>query len=107
MILRMWRAQSTPEKADDYIQHAARKVFPSLRAIAGYRGAYLLRRSQSDTVELIVLTLWESIEAVRNFAGSQPNRAVVEPAARVALTSFDDFVTHFDVVCAPETLAGT
>lgn len=102
MILRMWRAQSTGEKADEYIQHATKKVFPSLRAIAGYRGAYLLRRTQDDKVELVVLTLWESMEAVRKFAGAQPNRALVEPEARTALTSFDDFVTHFDVVCAPE-----
>jgi heme-degrading monooxygenase HmoA len=103
MILRMWRAQSTTAKADEYIQHATKKVFPSLRAIAGYRGAYLLRRTQNDTVELIVLTLWESMEAVQKFAGTQPNRAVVEPEARAALTSFDDFVTHFDVICAAET----
>jgi hypothetical protein len=52
MTLRMWRAQSTAEQADEYIQHATKKVFPSLRAIAGYHGAYLLRRSQGDTVEL-------------------------------------------------------
>jgi heme-degrading monooxygenase HmoA len=103
MILRMWKAESTPEKADGYIQHATNKVFPSLRAIAGYRGAYLLRRIQNDEVELMVLTLWESMDAVGKFAGAEPNRAVVEPAARAVLTSFDDFVTHFDVICAPET----
>lgn len=103
MILRMWRAQTTAEKADQYIQHATKKVFPSLLAIPGHRGAYLLRRSQNDTVEVMVLTLWESIGAVRKFAGPQLNRAVVEPEARAALTSFDDFVTHFDVICAPET----
>jgi heme-degrading monooxygenase HmoA len=101
MILRMWRAQSTAEKADTYIQHATKTVFPSLGAIAGYRGAYLLRRCQNDSVEFIVLTLWESMEAVERFAGPQPNRAVVEPAAQAALISFDDFVTHFDVICAP------
>ena len=105
MILRMWRAKTTVEKTEEYIQHATKKVFPSLRAIPGYRGAYLLRRSHNDTVELIVLTLWESIDAVRKFAGPQPDRAVVEPEARTALISFDDFVTHFDVICSPETEA--
>jgi hypothetical protein len=54
----MWRAQSTAEKADTYIQQANKKVFPSLGAIGGYRGAYLLRRYQNDAVEFIVLTLY-------------------------------------------------
>jgi heme-degrading monooxygenase HmoA len=105
MILRMWRAQSTVEKAGEYIRHATTKVFPALHAIEGHRGAYLLRHTRGDTVELVVLTLWESMNAVRKFAGAEPNRAVVEPDARAVLTSFDDFVTHFDVISAPETEA--
>jgi hypothetical protein len=40
MILRMWRAQSTVEKADEYVRHATTKVFPALRAIEGHQGAY-------------------------------------------------------------------
>src|SRR5260370_26282431 len=99
MILRMCRAQTTAEKADEYIQHATKKVFPSLLAIAGYRGAYLLRRSQNDTVELIVLTLWESVEAVRKFAGPQLNRPLVEPEGPTSFTTFCDFVEHFHVLC--------
>jgi heme-degrading monooxygenase HmoA len=102
MILRMWRAQSTVKKADEYMQHATTKVFPALRAIEGHRGGYLLRNRLDDRVEIIVLTLWESMDAVREFAGVEPNRAVVEPDARAVLTSFDDFVTHFDVIHGPE-----
>jgi len=94
----MWRAQAAVEKADEYVRHATTKVFPALRDIEGHRGAYLLRHTRGDTVELVVLTLWESMDAVRKFAGAEANRAVVEPAARAVLTSFDDFVTHFDVI---------
>lgn len=103
MILRMWRAQSILENADRYIQHATKTVFPALRTIKGHRGAYLLRRTVGDTVELVVLTLWDSMHAVRKFAGAEPDRAVVEPEARAALTSFDDSVTHFEVVYHAET----
>jgi heme-degrading monooxygenase HmoA len=98
MILRMWRARSTVDKADLYVQHVTSKVFPALRAIEGNRGFYLLRHALGDTVELAVLTLWESMDAVQRFAGAEPNRAVVEPEARAVLASFDDFVTHFEVV---------
>jgi heme-degrading monooxygenase HmoA/uncharacterized protein YciI len=97
-ILRMWRARSTVDKSGEYVQHATKKVFPTLRAIEGHRGAYLVRRAVDDAIELVVLTLWESMEAVRRFAGKEPDKAVVEPEARAALTSFDDFVTHFEIV---------
>jgi heme-degrading monooxygenase HmoA len=58
----------------------------------------LLRREVDDGTELVVLTLWESMEAVRRFAGPDPDKAVVEPEARAVLTSFDEYVTHFGVV---------
>ena len=98
MVLRMWKARSTTTQAVDYIHHAKRKVFPKIRAIEGHRGEYLLRREVEDGVELVVLTLWDSMEAVKGFAGPEPNKAVVEPEAQAFLTSFDVYVTHFEVV---------
>ncbi|HXX27909.1 MAG TPA: YciI-like protein [Terriglobales bacterium] len=102
MILRLWKARSRVEKAGVYVQYATTKVFPALAAIEGHRGAYLLRRPLDDATELIVLTLWQSMEAVRRFAGQNPEKAVVEPDARAILTSFDDSVTHFEVVHSPD-----
>jgi uncharacterized protein len=98
MILRMWRARAAPEKSGEYIEHATKKVFPALGAIEGHRGAYLLQRAVGGAVEFVVLTLWESMGAVRRFAGAKPEKAVVEPEARAALTAFDESVTHFEVV---------
>ena len=98
MILRMWRGRSSANKADEYIHHARDKVFPKLRAIEGNRGAYLLRRMSNGAVEFVVLTLWESMEAVRKFAGAEPAKAVVEPEAQSMLSQFDEFATHFEVV---------
>ena len=105
LILRMWRARSTAEKSGEYVQHATKKVFPALRVIEGHRGAYLLRRAVDGAVELVVLTLWESMEAVRKFAGVEPEKAVVEPEARAILTSFDESVAHFEVVHRTEGTA--
>ena len=98
MILRMWKARSTMSRAGDYVRHATAAVFPKIRAIEGHRGEYLLRRDVDDGVELVVLTLWDSMEAVGKFAGPEPNKAVVEPEARSILTSFDEHVTHFEIV---------
>jgi heme-degrading monooxygenase HmoA len=101
MILRMWRGRSTVERADEYVRHATQKIFPSLLTIEGHRGAYLLRRTADDAIEFVVLTFWESMEAVRKCAGAEPDKAVVEAEARAALTSFDDSVTHFEIVHCP------
>lgn len=101
-IVRMWTGRSTAERAGEDVQHATREVFPALRAIEGHRGAYLLRRVVDGAVEFVVLTLWDSMAAVRRFAGTEPQKAVVGPEAKVLLTSFDDSVKHFEIVHKPE-----
>ncbi len=98
MILRMWRGRADPAKADAYIEHAKQRVIPVLGKSGGYRGAYILRRILDATAEVIVLTFWDSMTAVRKFAGSQPEKAVVEPEAKAVLSDFDRVVSHFEVV---------
>jgi len=97
-IVRMWRGHSATANSEQYSQHATRKVFPKLRDISGYRGAYLLRRNARGETEFVVLTLWDSMDAVRKFAGAEPEKAVVEPEARSALTDFDESVLHYEIV---------
>jgi len=97
MIVRMWRGQATAANADAYEHFATTRVFAELPAIAGHRGAYLLKRPVGDEVEFIAVTLWDSIAAIRAFAGEAIDRAVVEPEARAVLSSFDDFVRHFEL----------
>jgi len=92
VILRMWRARSSVEKAGEYIHHFTTKVLPALRAIEGHRGAYLLRRAVGDAIEFVVITLWESMKAARSFTGVKPEKAVIEAEARAILTSFDESV---------------
>jgi uncharacterized protein YciI/heme-degrading monooxygenase HmoA len=98
MILRMWRAKSDPARANAYIEHAKQRVFPVLDKSGGYRGAYILRRILDATAEVVVLTFWESMAAVRQFAGAHPEKAVVEPEAKAVLSDFDRVVSHFEIV---------
>ena len=102
MIVRMWRGQAKAENADAYERFVTANVFAELPAIAGHRGAYLLKRpiENGDEVEFIAVTLWESLAAIRGFAGEAIERAVVEPEARAVLSSFDDFVRHFELAHA-------
>lgn len=93
----MWKGKATANRAADYVRHATTVVFPKLREIEGHRGAYLLQRDLGGEVEFVVLTLWDSMDVVRRFSPN-PSEAVVEPDARRVLSSFDEFVTHFDVI---------
>jgi heme-degrading monooxygenase HmoA len=62
---------------------------------------YLLRHQGIEEIEFLVLTLWESMDAIRAFAGDQPELAVVEPEARAALVRSDSTVAHYEVLAAP------
>lgn len=97
MIARIWRGQATRENADAYYRHVTGKVFPALQAIAGHKGAYLLQRDNAGGVEFLAVTLWESLEVIRQFAGGNAEVAVVEPAAQAVLADYDDFARHFAV----------
>jgi heme-degrading monooxygenase HmoA len=98
MIVRTWRGRATPSNPTAYIEHFRANVLPELNAIAGFRGATLLAEHRPDRVEFLVLTRWESMAAIRAFAGADPTRAVVEPEAVAALTDFDKTVQHYELV---------
>lgn len=98
MIARIWRGRATAEKASDYQGHFTAHVAPHLKELAGHKGAYLLRRVDKGEVEFLAVTLWDSIESVRTFSGQNPDVAIVEPEGRAALSSFDDFARHYDIV---------
>jgi len=98
VIVRAWHATATTEGADAYHEHFTHSVLPELQRIDGYQGAYLLRRGHDGHVELQVLTLWDSLEAIRRFAGANLDNAVVEPDAQAALATHDTTVTHHTVV---------
>jgi heme-degrading monooxygenase HmoA len=100
VIARVWRGRTTAADAQAYSRHFTEKVRPELDRIVGHRGALLLRSGKpgGGEVEFLVVTMWDSMDAVRAFAGPDPERAVVEPAARAVLAGYDETVRHYDVV---------
>jgi heme-degrading monooxygenase HmoA len=97
VILRIWRGQATAANANAYFTHVTQHVFPNLTKLPGHRGASVLRRESDGAVEFVVITRWDSLDAVRAFAGAHPEVAVVEPAARALLADFDATVRHYDL----------
>jgi heme-degrading monooxygenase HmoA len=101
MVVRSWRGYGAFAELEAYPRHLLQTVRPKLEQLPGFRGLHLLRRHHPDEVEFLVLTLWDSMEAVRAFAGDQPELAVVEPEAQAALVRYDARVSHYEVVASP------
>ena len=99
MICRQWHGWTKPENADAYERLLKSEIFSGIanRGIRGYHGIELLRRSVEGEVEFVTLMWFDSIDAVRAFAGPDYEMAVVPPAARALLDRFDARSAHFDV----------
>jgi heme-degrading monooxygenase HmoA len=98
MIARTWKAQADHSNVQHYVAHFEKNVYPELQQIAGFRGAYVMQRVLGDATEIQVMSLWESMDAIRQFAGEQVERAVVEPEAQAVLRSFDTIASHHEVL---------
>jgi heme-degrading monooxygenase HmoA len=98
MIIRLWTALTTEESQDSYYDHFRTHVLPALQRLDGYAGATLSSRRSAEGVEVLVITKWRSVEAVRAFAGPDVERAVVADEAARVLTSWDARVKHYDVI---------
>jgi heme-degrading monooxygenase HmoA len=101
LIARLWHGWVTPENADGYEELLEHEVLPAIDPIDGYRGVYLLRRDLDGGIEFATLTLFESIEAVRAFAGDDVETAVVPERGRRLLARFDERSAHYEVVRDP------
>jgi antibiotic biosynthesis monooxygenase (ABM) superfamily enzyme len=98
MITRVWHGWTSAENADAYEELLRTKILPGIHSVEGYRGADLLRRSAGDEVEFITLTRFDSLDAVRAFAGDDYERAVIVEEAHRLLSRFDERSVHYETV---------
>jgi heme-degrading monooxygenase HmoA len=97
MIARYWRGWTKKHDADAYERILKEKVLPSLRAVEGYQGGYVLRDDGPEEVEFVVVNLFESLEAVKRFAGPKYATPVFEPEARKLLCKIESVAKHYEV----------
>ena len=90
-----------PVDADAYEKLLKEEVFPKLKAISGYVDGYILRNSGKDETEFVTVNLFESLEAVKRFAGPDFEVPVFEPEARRLLSKVEPVARHYDVRNAP------
>ncbi len=103
MISRIWHGWTARENADAYEDLLRSEILPGIadRGISGYRGAHLLRRDVPEEVEFVTILWFDSIEAVREFAGPDFEHSVVPEKARRLLARFDARSQHYETVIGP------
>ncbi len=97
MIARIWRGVTPAEKAEQYFEYLMETGLKDYRAVPGSRGVQVLRRTYEDKTEFLLLSLWESYEAIRAFAGDDLERAVYYPKDKEFLLELEPKVTHYEV----------
>lgn len=97
MIARVWSAETTSDRAPAYVDYLRKKVLPLLRGLEGYGGAVVLERPVAGVVEVMVITYWQSVDAIRGFTGEDVEWAVVANEAAALLTQFEERARHYEV----------
>ena len=99
MISRIWHGWTTPGNADKYEMLLKDEIFVGIknRHIRGFKSIQLLRRNVGNEVEFVTIMLFDSLEAVREFAGKDYEACVVPESARAVLSRFDSRSQHYEV----------
>ena len=100
MISRIWHGWTTRSNADVYETLLKEEIFTGIlnRHIPGFKNIQLLRREAGPEIEFVTIMLFDSLEAVREFAGADYEAAVVPGKARAVLAHFDERSQHYEVM---------
>jgi heme-degrading monooxygenase HmoA len=97
MMSRHWRGVAKPGEANNYIAHLKTDTFPKLSQIDGFVEASILTRSLGQGTEFLIVTVWESMEAIKRFAGADADVAVVPEVVQAMMIEYDKQVIHYEI----------
>ena len=98
MIGRTWHGAVPVSKADAYHDYLNKTGIPEYKATPGNRGVFMLRRVDGDVAHFLLLTLWDSIESIKAFAGEDYEKAKYYPEDEDFLLELEPNVTHYEVL---------
>ena len=98
MIVRVWRGRTSVAKADAYKTFLRNMVRPDYGEAEGNRGWMLLTRPAAETMDFMFVSLWDSMQAIAQYTGGDPERPKYYAEDRAALLELPDRVEHFEVV---------
>ena len=97
MISRHWKGVAHNDRVDDFIDYLREETFEKAREIDGFVTGHILTRKTNGGTEFCVITEWENMASIREFAGDQPEVAVVTDYIREAMVEYDDLVRHYEM----------
>lgn len=98
MIARTWHGAVPEDKADAYHKYLLRTGIPDYKDTPGNQGVYIFRRVSDGLAHFLLLTIWDSWDAIRAFAGDDPERARYYAEDEEYLVELEPNVTHYDVL---------
>lgn len=98
MIERHWKGIAKFEEADNYVKHLLEDTFPKLESINGFVRGKVLKRPVANGIEFLIITMWESLESIEQFAGTEVAVAVVPDVVQKMMIEFDSYVSHYEVM---------
>lgn len=101
MIARSWTGRVPAARADEYLDYLGRTGLTDYRSTPGNRGVLVLRRTLGSVTEYQLVTLWDSMDAIRAFAGDDPQVARYYPADTDFLLDMPEHVEHWEVAGEP------
>jgi heme-degrading monooxygenase HmoA len=100
MIARHWRGLADTKYVDRYIEHLRSQTLPQLEAIPGFISASVMRRTLPEGTEFLVVTVWDSLDAIARFSGPDVETAVVPQNVQRWLIEYDRRARHYEVISA-------
>jgi heme-degrading monooxygenase HmoA len=101
MIARVWHGATKPEHADSYESMLKPELLPGLSKVAGYKGSYFLRRDLGHEVEFVTIIFWESLNALKAFAGENYEVSIIPEERKKYLSKHEDKAAHYEVITGP------
>jgi heme-degrading monooxygenase HmoA len=98
MIARLWHGITLAAKADKYVDYLNETGVQDYRSTEGNLGVQLLRRIEGEHAHFLIITFWESVDAIKKFAGEEYEKARYYPEDQNFLLEFEEKVVHYEVL---------
>ena len=98
MLARIWHGRTPASKAAEYTDYLSKTGVHDYQATEGNRGVHVLRRIEGEQAHFLILTFWDSVEAMKNFAGEDYEKARYYPEDKDYLLEFEEKVAHYEVI---------
>jgi heme-degrading monooxygenase HmoA len=96
-IMRLWHGKVAIEKADEYEKFMIKKAAPDYSSVDGLLKLYFQRKNEETIAHFLLVTIWDSLEAVKNFAGDNPEIAKYYPEDDIFLLEKEEYVSVYQV----------